>query len=75
LDADPRLKGSKLHAETHLDPTRLVFLDETWTSTNMARIRGRSPRGERLRSPVPHGHWKTTTFVAGLRLSSHRASG
>lgn len=52
-----------------LDPTRLVFLDETWTSTNMARLRGRSPRGERLRSPVPHGHWKTTTFVAGLRLS------
>jgi transposase len=52
-----------------LDPARLVFLDETWTSTNMARTRGRSPRGERLRSPVPHGHWKTTTLVAGLRLS------
>ncbi len=46
-----------------------MFLDETWTSTNMARARGRCPRGERLRSPVPHGHWKTTTFVAGLRLS------
>ena len=52
-----------------LDPARLVFLDETWTATNMARLRGRSPRGERLRSPVPHGHWKTTTLVAGLRLS------
>lgn len=52
-----------------LDPARLVFLDETWTSTNMARLRGRCARGERLRSPVPHGHWKTTTFVAGLRLS------
>lgn len=52
-----------------LDPARLVFLDETWTSTNMARTRGRAPRGERLRSGVPHGHWKTTTFVAGLRLS------
>jgi hypothetical protein len=52
-----------------LDPSRLVFLDETWTATNMARTRGRSPRGERLRSPVPHGHWKTTTLVAGLRLS------
>lgn len=52
-----------------LDPARLVFLDETWTATNMARLRGRSPRGERLRSPIPHGHWKTTTFVAGLRLS------
>ena len=56
-----------------LDPTRLVFLDETWTSTKMARTRGRSPRGERLRSPVPHGHWKTTTFVAGLRLSGMAA--
>jgi transposase len=35
----------------------------------MARTRGRAPRGERLRSSIPHGHWKTTTFVAGLRLS------
>jgi transposase len=35
----------------------------------MARTRGRAPRGERLRASVPHGHWKTTTFVAGLRLS------
>ena len=52
-----------------LDPARLAFLDETWTSTNMARTHGRSPRGTRLRSPVPHGHWKTTTFAAGLRLS------
>jgi len=39
------------------------------TSTNMAGRYGRSSRGERLRSPVPHGHWKTTTLVAGLRLS------
>ncbi|MGH1571859.1 IS630 family transposase [Methylobacterium sp. P31] len=52
-----------------LDPSRLVFIDETWTATNMARRRGRCARGERLRSGVPHGHWKTTTFVAGLRLS------
>jgi transposase len=46
-----------------------VFLDETWASTNMARRRGRAPRGERLRAAIPHGHWKTTTFLAGLRLS------
>jgi len=45
-----------------------VFIDETWASTNMARRYGRAPRGERLRAAVPHGHWKTTTFVAGLRL-------
>ena len=50
-----------------LDPARLVFIDETWASTNMARARGRAPRGQRLRAAVPHGHWKTTTFVAGLR--------
>ena len=50
-----------------LDPERLVFIDETWASTNMARRHGRAPRGKRLRMSVPHGHWKTTTFVAGLR--------
>ena len=50
-----------------LDPERLVFIDETWASTNMARRHGRCARGERLRVGVPHGHWKTTTFVAGLR--------
>ena len=52
-----------------LDPYRLVFIDETWASTNMARLRGRAPRGQRLRMSVPHGHWKTTTFIAGLRCS------
>jgi transposase len=44
-----------------------VFVDETWAATNMARRYGRSPKGERLVCPVPHGHWKTTTFVAALR--------
>jgi transposase len=50
-----------------LDPARLVFIDETGTSTNMARLRGRSKRGQLLIAKVPHGHWKITTFVAGLR--------
>ena len=45
-----------------------MFIDETWTSTNMARRHGRCPRGERLRVSVPHGHWKTTTFVGALTL-------
>ncbi len=49
------------------DPARLVFIDETWTKTNMARARGRCRRGRRLIGRVPHGHWKTTTFVAALR--------
>jgi transposase len=50
-----------------LNIERLVFLDETWAKTNMARPRGRSRRGERLVAKIPHGHWKTTTFVAALR--------
>ena len=49
-----------------LDPESLVFIDETWASTNMARRHGWAPRGQRLRVSVPHGHWKTTTFVGGL---------
>lgn len=44
-----------------------MFIDETWASTNMARTRGRALRGERLHAAIPFGHWKTTTFVAGLR--------
>jgi len=53
--------------QSSFDPSRLVFIDETGTATNMARRRGRCRRGERLIGRVPHGHWKTTTFVAGLR--------
>jgi transposase len=52
-----------------LNPAQLVFLDETWATTNMTRRRGRCPRGERLVAAVPHGHWKTSTFLAGLRLT------
>lgn len=44
-----------------------MFLDETWTTTNMARRYGRAARGERAIAAVPHGHWKTTTFLAALR--------
>lgn len=54
-------------AQPALDPGRLVFVDETWASTNRTRTHGRCPRGERLVMAVPHGHWKTTTFVAALR--------
>jgi transposase len=52
-----------------LDPSRLVFLDETWTTTAMARTHGRAPRGERLVCAAPYGHWNTTTFLCGLRTS------
>lgn len=51
-----------------MNPQRLVFIDETGAATDMARRYGRCPRGERLVSSVPWGHWKTTTFVAALRL-------
>ena len=50
-----------------LDPARLVFIDETAVSTNLTRLRGRSPRGVRVIGTVPLGTWETITFVAGLR--------
>ena len=62
-----RRRWDWFEGQPDLDPDRLVFIDETWASTKMARTHGRAPRGERLRSPIPHGHWKTTTFVVGLR--------
>jgi transposase len=55
--------------QRYMDPARFVFLDETGASTNMVRRYGRCPRGERLVGAAPWGHWKTTTFVAGLRSS------
>lgn len=50
-----------------LEPHRLVFLDETGTTTKMTRLRGRCLRGQRLHCKAPFGHWKTQTFIAGLR--------
>jgi transposase len=52
-----------------LDPNRLILIDETWAATNMTRRYGRCARGLRLRASVPHGHWKLTTLVAGLRTA------
>ena len=51
----------------HIAPQRLVFIDETWTKTNMAPLRGWAPRGQRLKGRVPQGKWKTMTFLAALR--------
>jgi hypothetical protein len=50
-----------------MDPEKLVFIDETWTSTSMTRRCGRAPKGQRCIGSAPHGHWKTTTFVGALR--------
>ena len=44
-----------------------MFIDETWTKTNMAPLRGWAPRGQRIKAKVPHGHWQTMTFLAALR--------
>lgn len=52
-----------------LEPDRLIFIDETGTTTKMTRLRGRCLKGQRLRSKAPFGHWKTQPFVAGLRLN------
>jgi len=52
-----------------MDAARFIFLDETGLNTKMTRLYGRAPRGERLVGAVPHGHWRTTTFIAGLRQS------
>jgi len=56
-------------ASSTLIPERLVFIDETWTATNMTRSHGHCHKGERLRMGHPHGHRKTTTLVAGLRMT------
>jgi transposase len=50
-----------------MDPARFVFPDETGASTDMVRRYGWGPKGERLADATPHGHRRTTTFVAGLR--------
>ena len=53
--------------QDRVEPERLVFIDETWTRTDMAPLRGWAPRGDRLTAKVPHGRWKTMTFLAALR--------
>jgi transposase len=54
-------------ARQRREQSRSVFLDERWTKTNMNRLHGWGPRGQRVFGRVPHGHWRTTTFLAGLR--------
>ena len=55
--------------QRYMDAASFVFIDETGTSTSMVRHYGWHPRGERLVDATPHGHWHTTTFVAGLRAT------
>ncbi len=65
-----RAKNGPAFANMRLEPDRLVFVDETGTTTKMTRLRGRCPKGQRLLSKAPFGHWKTRTFVAGLRCGA-----
>lgn len=62
-----RRRAQWIKYQCHIAPERLVFIDETWTKTNMAPLRGWAPRGWRLPTKVPYGHWNTTTFLAALR--------
>src|SRR6516165_11118380 len=62
-----RARRRWIHEQGWLDTTRLVFIDETAITTNMVRLNGWNPRGERLFADVPMGHWETVTFIAGLR--------
>lgn len=57
-----------------IDPRRLVCLDESGAKTNMTRLRGRAPRGQRLHAHAPHGHWKTTTMISAIRPGGVGAS-
>lgn len=62
-----RRRAQWIKYQDRVDPARLVFIDETWTRTNMAPLRGWAPRGSRLIGEVPHGRWRTMTFLAALR--------
>jgi transposase len=59
--------------QSSLDPAKLIFIDETGTNTAMVRTRGRGVCGQRVVGRAPHGHWKTLTFVAGLRAGAMTA--
>src|SRR4029453_5207199 len=62
-----RVWRDRRQARMREQPHRLIFLDETYVNTKMTRLGGRSRKGERLRMSAPFGHWKTQTFLAGLR--------
>jgi transposase len=59
--------------QAHLHPQQLVFLDETGANTKLTRLYGRARRGCRVIAKIPHGHWKTTTFVGALRMGGFAA--
>jgi transposase len=62
-----RRRAQWIKYRDRVDPSRLVFIDETWTRTDMAPLRGWAALGSRLPAKVPHGRWSTATFLAALR--------
>jgi hypothetical protein len=70
-----RIWIDKRQPRMRLQPSRLVFIDETAVAANFTRLRGRSPCGERLRAEAPFGRWRTQTFIAGLRCDRLVAPG
>jgi transposase len=59
--------------QTSFDPARLIFLDESSAKTNMTRLRGRAPRGQRVHDSAPHGHWNSTTVIGAMRMDGSTA--
>ena len=62
-------RGNFMIARRFVDPSSLVFLDEPSAQTNMTRLYGRCPKGDRLYDAMPHGHWGTTTMLGAIRLA------
>jgi transposase len=56
-------------ARRFADVNQLVFLDESSAKTNMTRLYGRAPIGQRCHFAAPHGHWTTTTMLSAIRCS------
>ena len=56
-----------------MDPAQLIFLDESGAKTNLTRLRGRAPQGQRVQASAPQGHWQTTTMIASIRLDGSTA--
>lgn len=70
------VKAQREQWRTHtleLDASHFVFLDESGAKTNMTRLRGRAPRGQRVYDSAPHGHWHTTTMLSSVRLDGTTA--
>ena len=56
-----------------MDPAKLIFLDESGAKTNLTRLRGRAPKGQRVHASAPCGHWQTTTMISSIRLDGSTA--